>query len=124
MVKHLTRACLLASAIVAATVVAQSGARAATKFDGAWSVEFFTRAGPCDRSYHYNGVITNGYVNFPGAGTVTGRVSASGHVTVAVSVGQSHGAGSGHMTVNAGSGSWRGAFVNGTCSGVWSARRG
>jgi hypothetical protein len=96
----------------------------AAPFDGSWSVLIVTRSGPCGESYRYGVTISNGIVQSAGIATVNGRVSANGSVSVSVSGPQGTAHGSGKLSRNSGSGSWRGSGPSGTCSGSWSAQRG
>ena len=92
-------------------------------FDGSWSVLVITRSGPCE-SYRYGVTISNGIVSSGGAASVSGRVTPNGSVSVSVSSGAQSGHGSGRLSGNRGSGSWRGSGPTGACSGSWSAQRG
>jgi hypothetical protein len=95
----------------------------AAPFDGSWSVLIVTRSGPCE-SYRYGVTISNGVVASAGVANVYGRVSQNGSVSVSVSGPQGNAHGSGKLSRNTGSGSWRGNGPSGTCSGSWSAQRG
>jgi hypothetical protein len=109
-----------------AFVLLPSPADAATKFDGSWDFEIITTRGACDRSLRLSGgQITNGIFFHPlaNATNVSGRVAASGVVTVAVSMGSSRAAGSGRLSTVSGAGTWRGVGPSGACSGTWQAHR-
>src|SRR5688572_10915092 len=59
MIRPMIRTAALAAVVLAATAAA-SAARAATPFDGAWSVLIVTEKGECDRAYRYPVRIQNG----------------------------------------------------------------
>jgi hypothetical protein len=126
MISRFTRAFVLAAALAGSASAFAPTASAATKFDGAWSVLIVTRAGPCDPSYRFGGQIINGIIYYTGGGPVslTGRVAASGAISVTVSSGPNHAVGSGRLTARSGGGTWRGQGPGGACSGSWSAQRG
>src|SRR5215471_14768418 len=66
---------LLAATVAAAVLTQATYVRAATKFDGNWSLVVYTRSGPCDASYRLAGQIVNGAVVHGGGGVqVYGRV--------------------------------------------------
>ena len=71
-------AIVLAATVAASAVTQATYVRAATKYDGAWSVVIYTRSGPCDAAYRFSGQITNGIISYNGAFGIdfTGRVRA------------------------------------------------
>jgi len=88
---------LLAGAVTAAVLTQATYVRAATKFDGNWSLVVYTRSGPCDASYRFAGQIVNGAVVYGGGGVqVYGRVSPNGAAHLRVSSGSAYAVGSGH----------------------------
>lgn len=105
----------------ATTVQAQTQAR----YDGFWSVLIVTEAGTCDRAYRYGLRIAQGVVHYDGeAGvTMTGRVDRNGRVTVTLSRGQQSAQGSGRLSGDEGTGTWRGSSSTNQCSGYWEAER-
>jgi len=105
-----TTSTILRAATVAAAVLAQATyVRAATKFDGNWSLVVYTRSGPCDASYRFAGQIVNGAVVYGGGSVqVYGRVRPNGAASLRVSSGSAYAAGSGHLTATHGAGSWYG----------------
>jgi hypothetical protein len=118
---------LLAATFVASVLTQATYVRAATKYDGAWSVVIATRTGPCDASYRFSGEIVNGVILYSGLfGSInfTGRVNSRGAAYVRVSSGSNYATAYGRMTVTRGSGTWRGRGPNGYCTGTWSATRG
>jgi hypothetical protein len=123
MIGHFIRTFTWASAFSACAVFG-SPAQAAP-FDGPWSVHVITRSGSCDQ-YRYGVEIRNGVVYYAGGGpvSVSGRVNASGAVSVTVSSGPQYAAGSGRLSRSAGRGTWRGQGPTGACAGVWIASRG
>jgi len=122
---HSIRAAAVATAFAIAAVFAAASAYAAS-FDGPWSVLVSTRSGPCDQTYRYGVVISNGVVQYAGGGPVslTGRVTSSGSVSVRVSSGPQWAVGSGRLSRTSGGGSWHGQGPSGACRGTWSASRG
>ena len=128
MISPSIRAFALGTAFAAGIVSASSTAHAQAKFNGNWSVVIYTRSGSCDASYRTGVSIYNGVVSGSGGIDVSGRVAASGAVSVRVSSGGQSAAGSGRLSVfrngaGRGSGSWRGRGSQGTCSGSWAASR-
>jgi hypothetical protein len=111
-------ATLAASALTQATYV-----RAASKFDGAWTLVVYTRAGPCDQSYRFSGQISNGIIEYSGVVNLSGRVTPNGAAYARVTGGSNYAVASGHMTARRGTGTWRGQAPNGFCSGYWVATR-
>jgi hypothetical protein len=124
MIRPMTRAAALAAVVLAATSAAPA-ARAATPFDGAWSVLIVTQQGECDRAYRYPVRIQNGVVTYGGEASfnISGRVTGNGAVKVSVSRGSARADGSGRMSGSSGSGSWKGTSSNASCSGTWTAER-
>jgi hypothetical protein len=115
---------LVAATIAASAVTQATYVRAATKFDGAWSVVVFTRSGPCDPTYRVSGQIVNGEISYSyGSVDVVGHVKPSGVVSVRVTSGSNYAVGSGRLTATSGSGTWHGRGPDGYCSGTWSATR-
>jgi hypothetical protein len=96
-----------------------------TAYDGNWSVLIVTNSGPCDRGYRYGLAIRGGRVFYEGslAVNVAGQVSGNGFVTVRVSAGSQGATGTGRLSRDYGSGSWRGDGSAGSCSGTWTAER-
>ncbi len=115
---------LIAGLTLAAALVS-TPAPARTIFDGNWSVLIVTQSGPCDRAYRYGLSIRNGAVFYEGSLSVNlnGRVSGNGNVSVRVSAGSQGASGTGRLSRNSGSGSWRGIGSAGSCSGTWTADR-
>jgi hypothetical protein len=118
-----TSTVLLAATVTAAVLTQATYVRAATKFDGNWSLVVYTRSGPCDASYRLAGQIVNGAVVYGGGVQVYGRVRANGAAHLRVSSGSAYAVGSGHLTATHGAGSWYGVASGGRCSGSWVATR-
>jgi hypothetical protein len=97
-------------------------AQAAT-FDGNWSVLIITEQGQCDRAYRYPLRISGGRVLYDGSNNfnVSGRVSSNGAARVSVSKGDQAAQGTGRLSANRGSGTWK--SPTGGCSGKWTAER-
>ena len=86
MMRNTTSTILLAATIAAAILTQATYVRAATKFDGNWSLVAYTRSGPCDASYRLAGQIVNGAVVYGGGGVqVYGRVRPNGAAYLRVS---------------------------------------
>jgi hypothetical protein len=125
MIRNSTSTILLAATVMAAVLTQASYVRAATKFDGNWSLVVYTRSGPCDASYRFAGQIANGAVVYGGGSVqVYGRVRPNGAVSLRLSSGSAYAVGSGHLTATHGAGSWYGVASGGRCSGSWVATRG
>jgi hypothetical protein len=107
-----------AAAIVAASATSNA---AAPRYDGLWSVSIVTEKGDCDRGYRYPIRIANGTLVNGGSDpfTISGKVAATGAITVIVSAGNKSATGSGRLAGDAGEGHWTG----GSCSGTWTAER-
>jgi hypothetical protein len=124
MIRNTAGTILLAATIAASALTQATYVRAATKFDGNWSVVIVTRSGPCDASYRFSGQIVNGNIGYGGGGVdLVGRVRSNGAAFVRVSSGSSYAVGSGRLNATHGSGVWRGVSSGARCSGVWSASR-
>ncbi len=125
MIRNTVATILLTATVTAAVLTQATYVRAATKFDGNWSVVVATRNGPCHASYRFSGQILNGAVVYNGIGSVSiaGRVRPSGAASLRVASGQSFAVASGHMMAMQGSGTWYGRTSEGRCSGTWSAAR-
>jgi hypothetical protein len=125
MIRNKAATILLTATVIAAALTQATYVRAATKFDGNWSVVVVTRNGPCDAAYRFSGQIVNGAVAYSGIGSVAvaGRVRPSGAASLRVASSQGFAAASGHMTATHGSGTWYGRTSAGRCSGTWSAAR-
>lgn len=107
------------------TLTDVTAAVAATAFDGNWSVLIVTDRGQCDKAYRYGLAIRDGQVLYEGDASVNvnGRVNRNGAVRVRVSAGSQSADGTGRLSSDQGTGSWRGTGSSGTCSGTWSAER-
>jgi hypothetical protein len=90
-------------------------------FDGSWSVAINTHSGACEPHYRFGVRIING--NVVHEGRAAGRVSPNGGVWVNVSSGGQQAAGQGRLSLNYGTGVWRGSGSAGSCAGTWQAGR-
>ncbi len=107
------------------TVMATSAANAAAH-DGKWSVLVVTEKGDCDRGFRYEVRVADGLVRYSGEGAVglNGTVAPNGAVNVVISAnGKGTASGTGRLTANGGSGTWRGAGNGNECAGRWEAER-
>ncbi|HXR35671.1 MAG TPA: hypothetical protein VN754_06970 [Candidatus Binataceae bacterium] len=124
MVRMTAGTVLLAATVAASALTQATYVRAATKYDGAWSVVIYTRTGPCDAAYRFSGQITNGIITYTGGPVdFTGRVRSGGAAYVRVSSGSNYAVAHGRLAVRRGSGVWHGQGPNGYCTGTWSATR-
>ncbi|MGQ0681221.1 hypothetical protein [Bradyrhizobium sp.] len=115
---------LLAVAALAALTVADAApAQAAGRYDGTWTTVFATTRGNCSSGYSVPFLVIGSRVASAGGGRVSGSVTRSGSVAVAVSVGASRASGGGRLVGNSGSGRWSGIITGDRCSGTWQATR-
>ena len=98
--------------------------RGAGPYDGIWTTTFATTRGTCSSGLTVPFTVAGGRVSSAGGGRVSGSVSRSGSVAVAVSIGASHASGGGRLVGNSGSGRWSGVIQGDLCAGVWQATRG
>ena len=128
LVRYSTLKALTAIGVFAAAIAATSAADACARqqsaggpaFDGPWSIVIQTERGACD-SYRVGVDIVHGAVTYDG--NAYGRVSATGAVRVAGSMGDQKADGTGRLSRLAGQGVWRAASKLGPCSGRWTAER-
>ena len=115
----------LAPVLGTITVLATgTAAHAQAAFDGLWSVQIVSQAGPCGQGYvTYPVRIVRGTVQNAGnmSAFVGGRVDRRGVVRVSVSSGGQQAHGAGRLSPSSGTGRWS-SPTNG-CSGFWIARR-
>jgi hypothetical protein len=124
MIRGTAAAILLVATFATAMLVPATHARAASRYDGAWSLVIYTRSGPCDQSYRFSGQIMNGAIVYDGGPVnVAGRVNSNGAAYVRVSSGSNYAVASGRLTTTRGAGTWRGRTSTGFCTGVWAATR-
>jgi hypothetical protein len=126
MIRNTATSILLAATVTAAALTQATYVRAATKFDGSWSVVVYTRSGPCDTAYRFSGQIVNGVIVYNGGlGPIdfSGRVRSSGAANLRVASGSAFAVASGHLNATRGAGSWYGRAPGGRCSGIWAAQR-
>jgi hypothetical protein len=118
-------AALRASVLALACTAVAGPAFAASPYDGSWSVVISTQGGACQPTVRYGVQIDNGRVSAGGGdeGTVQGRVTPAGSVTVSVQSGGSWASGSGHLSRTRGGGVWQGQGSSGACEGTWLAER-
>ena len=108
-----------AAVLVAAIPLA---ARAASSFDGMWSVTIITQAGNCPSSLRYGVRVVRGRVLADGQSyQVNGTVAPNGATRVTVSEQSQSASGTGRLSGNAGAGRWR--TSTGQCAGQWTAER-
>jgi hypothetical protein len=125
MIRNTATTILLAATVTAAALTQATHVRAATKFDGSWSVVVYTRSGPCDAAYRFSGQIVNGMIVYNGGGIdLAGRVRSNGAASLRVSSGSAFAVASGHLNAARGAGTWYGQASGGRCAGNWVAQRG
>ncbi|TKW79414.1 MAG: hypothetical protein DI543_05335 [Bradyrhizobium icense] len=121
--RHFVSKTLFAAAALAALAVSDATPARAGAYDGTWTTVFATSRGNCSSGYSVPFMVRGGRVSSAGGGRVSGSVSRSGSVAVAVSVGASHASGGGKLFGNSGSGRWSGIITGDRCSGTWQATR-
>jgi hypothetical protein len=108
-----------AAVLVAAVPLA---ARAASSYDGIWSVTIFTKSGDCPSALRYAVRVARGRVlGDDQSYQVNGTVAANGATRVTVSEGGQSASGTGRLSGNVGAGRWR--TSTGQCAGLWTAER-
>jgi outer membrane protein assembly factor BamB len=118
------RNAILAVAVSSAAFAATTAARAATPFDGNWSVSIITDNGDCDRGYRYALRIENGRVSYDNPSfDISGQVNPRGQVRVVVRAGSQEAIGNGRLSRDTGQGVWSGHSPTSQCSGHWEAER-
>ncbi len=124
MIRKTIGAILLTAVLAAAALTQATYARAATRFDGSWSMVVYTRNGPCDQSYRFSGQIVNGVITYGSLGVnLSGYVNSGGGAYARVSSGSSYAVAYGRLSATRGGGTWRGRTSAGFCSGTWAATR-
>jgi hypothetical protein len=121
--RHFVSKTLFAAAALAVLAVSGAAPARAGGYDGTWTTVFATSRGNCSSGYSVPFLVRGGRVSSAGGGHVSGSVSRSGSVAVAVSVGASHASGGGRLFGNSGSGRWSGIITGDRCSGTWQATR-
>jgi hypothetical protein len=126
MIRRTSLLCLLT--VMSLAVAGKTGietARAGAAFDGAWTVKIMTDRGVCESIHRLNVDIHDGALAYSDPQTLQlhGHVSNDGAVQVHVVTGGQSANGTGHLTSNSGSGTWRGAGTSGACTGHWMAER-
>ena len=108
-----------AAALVSAIPFA---ARAASSYDGNWTVTIYTQAGNCPSSLRYAVRVARGRVYGDDQSyDVNGSVATNGAARVTVSQHGQSASGTGRLSANTGAGRWR--TSTGQCSGQWTAAR-
>ena len=115
---------LLAIAAIAALALPGTADARPGGYDGTWTTVFATTRGNCSSGLSVPFLVYGGRVSSAGGGRVSGSVSRSGSVAVAVSVGASYASGGGRLVGNYGSGRWSGIIQGDRCAGTWQASRG
>ncbi len=96
----------------------------ASVYNGLWSVSIYTDAGPCDPSYRYPAIITNGQVRQADndfSYQISGVVTSAGGISVTVSKDGQSATGYGRLNGKMGGGYWK--TDGGQCYGKWTAMR-
>jgi len=119
------RASILLFAILIGLAAAHGHVRAASNFDGQWSVLIITEDGTCDRAYRYAVKVVNGVLRYDGEAAVSlsGRVDPSGKLNATVQRGDQRANGSGRLSSSSGTGTWKGKSSTTACSGRWEAEK-
>jgi hypothetical protein len=111
--------------ITGAVLGLSSGAHARSAYDGSWNVAIYGQSGSCQGGlYQFSVQIVNGSIRYVGGdASVSGRVSSSGAVSVSIVTGDRSATGSGRLSANNGSGTYRGQSSSGLCAGTWTGQR-
>jgi hypothetical protein len=111
--------------IIGTTSLCWSGAKARSPYDGGWSVAVYGQSGTCQgSSYQLSVQIANGNIHYVGGdASVSGRVGSGGAVAVRISTGDRSAVGSGRLSGNHGSGTYRGQSSSGACAGTSTGQR-
>lgn len=113
---------LSVAAALAPVAPAFAGPGSKASYDGTWSVQIVTEAGPCDASYSYAVSISEGRVQqSSGSAVITGQISPDGVIGLGVRNGPANAQGSGRLKASTGSGTWNLSMLG--CSGRWTAHR-
>jgi hypothetical protein len=125
MIRNTAGTILLAATVTAAALTQATYVRAASKYDGNWSVVVYTRSGPCDPAYRFSGQIVNGAIVYSGGLPIdfSGRVRSNGATSLRVSSGSAFAVASGRLNGVRGAGTWHGQAAGGQCAGNWVAQR-
>jgi hypothetical protein len=100
-----------------------STAEGRSLYDGSWDLLFVTQRGNCDSTYNFAVNVDNGIITHPNLVKFRGYVARSGAVRASVAVPDKYASGTGKLSQNVGSGTWRGYSGSARCSGYWTARR-
>ena len=116
---------VLAAALLGAAGVDNPLMALAAAQDGNWSVLIITEKGDCDQAYRYSVKVQDGQLKYQGDAAVNmaGTVAANGVVQVTIKLGDKGASGNGHLSANAGTGTWHGVGSTGSCAGRWEAER-
>jgi len=124
MIRHSAATILVVATIAAAALTQATDLGAASKYDGAWSIVFHTRTGPCEPASRFGGQILNGIIYYSGGSiNFSGRVRANGAAWARVSSGSNYAVAYGRLNPGGGVGTWRGRSPSGYCTGAWMATR-
>ena len=119
-----SRSLFAVAALAALAMSDATPAQAVGPYDGTWTTVFATTRGNCSSGYSVPFQVIGNRVASAGGGRVSGSVTRSGSVAVAVSVGASRASGGGRLVGNSGYGRWSGIITGDRCSGTWQATRG
>jgi hypothetical protein len=116
---------VLGALVVAGSLLGASvTGKAASAYDGNWSVSIQAGNGDCKAS-HLPLKIDNGKLGYNGyvPVSVSGSVGGNGSVSVSLKAGGRSARASGQLSGNSGSGTWTGSSASSSCSGTWTASR-
>ena len=124
MTRPLTAALMLTAACSVPAHAARREGAVPERFDGTWSVEIITEAGPCDRAYRYPVKIEGGRARFVGSAfVIRGSVARNGTLKGSISAGATTADVVGRLGTNGfGNGTWTAAGSL-DCRGRWNAER-
>jgi hypothetical protein len=111
----------LFSIVVSIAVLSANTVALAAPFDGAWIVRVETHSGVCPKTGMLPIQVNDGRVQSSDSTVlVSGKVAETGAINVVVGKGIKRANGSGRLSSDGGSGTWRGDL----CAGSWAAERG
>ena len=120
-----TKLAVLAATLAGTVAFGLPPAAMAATHDGSWSVLIITEKGDCDPAYRYAVSVADGKVRYQGdtAVNMSGTITPAGAVKVSIRLGDKGANGTGRLSGNTGSGTWRGTGPNASCAGRWEAEK-
>jgi hypothetical protein len=114
------KAICIGRVVLAVALISSVPALASTGYDGHWNVQISSNRPNCPSGASFSIAIERGQVaSTGGMFNASGRVADTGIINVVLSSGLKRASGLGHLSADAGSGTWHGAM----CSGSWNAQK-